>query len=312
VRAGHHCASRSLRWPAWWAQPRQLLRLQLVARGRAAGARRGVARRGRPEAMTTLGPRQPVPVAALRARSRLHAAAARRRRAGLARLACSGCPTTGAPRTRTGARFGPRARCASSRRSFRTWKPVLKVHPFERLRVAGLRRRGRGYRSRSSARSRPLERDRRRPRRGRHAALRGAGPPRSRCRLDITRRAVHGPTGVVHFDAHPDTWTSTSAAILHGHARSAARSRRGRGGRPARMIQVGSAGPSMARRTSRSHESAAIEVVRIEAVKEQRGGVGGRAAGPAARRGPVYWLRSDIDAVDPALRAATARRRSAG
>src|SRR2546428_9334566 len=50
-------------------------------------------------------------------------------------VALLGIPYDGGTSYRTGARFGPRAvRDQSS--IIRTWHPVLKVHPFERMRVA--------------------------------------------------------------------------------------------------------------------------------------------------------------------------------
>src|SRR5437016_14159636 len=50
-------------------------------------------------------------------------------------VAVVGIPYDGGTSYRTGARFGPRAVREQSS-LIRTWNPVLKVHPFERLRVA--------------------------------------------------------------------------------------------------------------------------------------------------------------------------------
>ena len=50
-------------------------------------------------------------------------------------VALLGVPYDGGTSYRTGARFGPRAVREQSS-LIRTWNPVLKVHPFERLRVA--------------------------------------------------------------------------------------------------------------------------------------------------------------------------------
>src|SRR5205809_3429275 len=50
-------------------------------------------------------------------------------------VALVGVPYDGGTSYRTGARFGPRAVREQSS-IIRTWHPVLKVHPFERLRVA--------------------------------------------------------------------------------------------------------------------------------------------------------------------------------
>src|SRR5919199_3959094 len=50
-------------------------------------------------------------------------------------VALLGIPYDGGTSYRTGARFGPRAVREQSS-LIRPWNPVLKVHPFERLRVA--------------------------------------------------------------------------------------------------------------------------------------------------------------------------------
>src|ERR1043166_4989713 len=50
-------------------------------------------------------------------------------------VALVGIPYDGGTSYRTGARFGPRAVREQSS-LIRSWHPVLKVHPFERLRVA--------------------------------------------------------------------------------------------------------------------------------------------------------------------------------
>ena len=50
-------------------------------------------------------------------------------------VALMGIPYDGGTSYRTGARFGPRAVREQSS-LIRPWNPVLKVHPFERLRIA--------------------------------------------------------------------------------------------------------------------------------------------------------------------------------
>src|SRR5207245_9062872 len=50
-------------------------------------------------------------------------------------VALLGIPYDGGTSYRTGARFGPRAVREQSS-LIRSWNPVLKVHPFEKLRVA--------------------------------------------------------------------------------------------------------------------------------------------------------------------------------
>jgi agmatinase len=106
----------------------------------------------------------------------------------------------------------------------------------------------------------------------------------------------------VHFDAHPDTWDEYfGSKFFHGTP-----FRRGvEEGLidPRRMIQVGIRGPLYGPEDFAFHDQHGIEVIRIEAVKEQ----GTAWVAERFRRlggGPVY-CSFDIDAVDPAFAPGT-------
>ena len=77
----------------------------------------------------------------------------------------------------------------------------------------------------------------------------------------------HGPLGVVHFDAHPDTWdeyfghkyfhgTPFRRAVEEGVVD------------PRRFIQIGIRGPLYGPEDFAFHDQHGIEAIRIEAVKE--------------------------------------------
>ena len=115
-----------------------------------------------------------------------------------------GIPYDGGVSYRTGARFGPRAVREQSS-LIRPWNPVLKVHPFDRLRVAdcgdvdvvpiSIERTHEAIERKIdivvAAGARPLSIG------GDHSIT-----------LPLLRALArrHGPLAVVHFDAHPDTW----------------------------------------------------------------------------------------------------------
>jgi agmatinase len=178
---------------------------------------------------------------------------------------------------------------------------VLKVHPFERLRVADC---GdvdvvpisieRTY----AAVTRKID----------EVIAAGATPVcvggDHSITLPILRSVArrHGPVGIVHFDAHPDTWdeyfgskffhgTPFRRAIEEGHID------------PRRMIQVGIRGPLYGPEDFAFHDQHGIEVLRIEAIKEHGAAWAAERLG-RLRGGPVY-LSFDIDAVDPAYAPAT-------
>jgi agmatinase len=215
-------------------------------------------------------------------------------------VALLGIPYDGGVSYRPGARFGPRAVREQSS-LIRPWNPVLKVHPFERLRVAdcgdvdvlpiSIERTFEAITRRLDevvdAGARPLCVG------GDHSVT-----------LPILRSLGrhHGPLGVVHFDAHPDTWDEYfGSKFFHGtpFRRAVEEGLID----PRRMVQVGIRGPLYGPEDFAFHDEHGIEVIRIESVKEHgTAWVAGRLARLAG--GPLY-CSFDIDAVDPAYAPAT-------
>jgi agmatinase len=215
-------------------------------------------------------------------------------------VAIVGIPYDGGTSYRSGARFGPRViRDQSS--LIRPWHPVLKVHPFERLRVAdvgdvdvvpiSIERTFEAITQRigaiTAAGAIPLSMG------GDHSIT-----------LPILRAVArrHGPLGIVHFDAHPDTWDEYfGSKFFHGTPFRRAIEE----GLidPRRMVQVGIRGPLYGPEDFAFHDQHGIEVIRIEAVKEEGTAWVARRL-ERLRGGPVY-CSFDIDAVDPAFAPAT-------
>lgn len=215
-------------------------------------------------------------------------------------VALLGIPYDGGVSYRTGARFGPRAiRDQSS--LIRTWNPVLKVHPFQRLRVADC---GdvdvvpisieRTYAQVEKAIDDVV---------GAGAIPLVAGGDHS-VTLPILRSLArrHGRLGLVHFDAHPDTWDQYfGSRFFHGtpFRRAVEEGLLD----PRRMIQVGIRGPVYGPEDFAFHDEHGIEVIRVEAVKEQ--GLGWVAGRLGRLRGAPVYCSFDIDAVDPAYAPGT-------
>lgn len=215
-------------------------------------------------------------------------------------VALLGIPYDGGSSYRTGARFGPRAVREQSS-LIRPWHPVLKVHPFERLRVADC----------GDVDVAPISIERTYAaieRRVAEIVAQGAVPVSvggdHSVTLPILRVLArrHGPVGLVHFDAHPDTWDEYfGSKFFHG---TPFRRAVEEGLVDAhRMIQVGIRGPLYAADDFAFHDRHGIEVIRIEAVKDQGTAWVGERFG-RLRGGPVY-CSFDIDAVDPAYAPAT-------
>ena len=215
-------------------------------------------------------------------------------------VALLGIPYDGGVSYRTGARFGPRAVREQSS-LIRPWNPVLKVHPFDRLRVADC----------GDVDVVPISIERT------HAAIErridavvaaGARPLSVGGDHSITLpvlRALarrHGPLGVVHFDAHPDTWDEYfGSKLFHGTPFRRAVEEGLIDTR--RIIQVGIRGPLYGPEDFAFHDEHGIEVLRIEPIKEQ--GIGWAAGRLARLRGAPLYCSFDIDAVDPAYAPAT-------
>ncbi len=215
-------------------------------------------------------------------------------------VALVGVPYDGGTSYRTGARFGPRAVREQSS-LIRPWHPVLKVHPFERLQVADC----------GDVDVVPISIERTYEAIERAVAeivSAGATPVSVGGDHSVTLpilRAVarrHGPLGLVHFDAHPDTWDEYFGS-RYFHGTPFRRAVEEGLVDPRRMIQVGIRGPLYGPEDFAFHDEHGIEVIRIETVKEQgTAWVVSRLARLAG--GPVY-CSFDIDAVDPAYAPAT-------
>lgn len=215
-------------------------------------------------------------------------------------VALLGIPYDGGVSYRPGARFGPRAVREQSS-LIRPWNPVLKVHPFERLRVADC----------GDVDVVPISIERT------HAAIEGridavvAAGARPVCvggdhsiTLPILRALArhHGRLGVVHFDAHPDTWDEYfGSKLFHGTPFRRAVEEGLIDTR--RMIQVGIRGPLYGPEDFAFHDDHGIEVLRIEPIKEQ--GLGWATQRLARLRGGPLYCSFDIDALDPAYAPAT-------
>ena len=215
-------------------------------------------------------------------------------------VALVGIPYDGGVSYRPGARFGPRAVREQSS-LIRSWHPVLKVHPFERLRVGDC---GDVDVSPGSieltyaAITKRID----------AVTAAGAAPVcvggDHSITLGILRSLArrHGPLGIIHFDAHPDTWDEYfGSRYFHGTPFRRAVEEGLIDAR--RMIQVGIRGPLYGPEDFAFHDQHGIEVVRIEAVKEQ-GTAWVAERFSRLRGGPVY-CSFDIDAVDPAFAPAT-------
>ena len=211
-----------------------------------------------------------------------------------------GIPYDGGTSYRPGARYGPRhVREQSS--LIRPWNPVLNVSPFEKLRVVDY----------GDVDVVPISIE------GTFAAIEremdtlvGAGVmPLAvggdhSVTLPILRSLArrHGRLGLVHFDAHPDTWDEYfGSKYFHGTTfRRAVEEGLVDGGR---VIQIGIRGPLYGADDFDFHRQYGLEAIRIEAVKER----GTAWVAERLRRlagGPLY-CSFDIDAVDPAYAPAT-------
>jgi agmatinase len=215
-------------------------------------------------------------------------------------VALLGIPYDGGTSYRTGARYGPRhVREQSS--LIRPWNPVLEVSPFEKLRVADY-----GdvdvvpisIEDTFAVIEREIDRLA-----GANVIPLSVGGDHS-ITLPILRALArrHGQLGLVHFDAHPDTWDEYfGSKYFHGTTfRRAVEEGLIAGGR---VVQIGIRGPLYGADDFDFHRQHGLEAIRIDALREhdtawvierlQRLG-----------SGPVY-CSFDIDAVDPAYAPAT-------
>jgi agmatinase len=215
-------------------------------------------------------------------------------------VALLGIPYDGGTSYRTGARFGPRAvRDQSS--IIRSWHPVLKVHPFEVLRVADC--------GDVDVVPISIERTYAAIERRIDAVLEAGATPicvggdhsiTLATLRSIARR--HGPVGVIHFDAHPDTWDEYFGSKFF-HGTPFRRAVEEGAIDPRRMIQVGIRGPLYGPEDFAFQDEHGMEVIRIEAVKDH--GVPWVVERLERLRGGPVFLSFDIDAFDPAYAPAT-------
>jgi agmatinase len=215
-------------------------------------------------------------------------------------VALLGIPYDGGTSYRSGARFGPRAVREQSS-LIRPWNPVLKVHPFERLRVADC----------GDVDVVPISIERTHEAIERRIGTVVAAGARPLCvggdhsvTLPILRALArrHGPLAVVHFDAHPDTWDEYFGSKLF-HGTPFRRAIEEGLIDPHKMIQVGIRGPLYGPEDFEFHDRHGLEVLRIEPIKEQ--GLAWAAGKLARLRGAPLYCSFDIDAVDPAYAPAT-------
>jgi agmatinase len=112
----------------------------------------------------------------------------------------------------------------------------------------------------------------------------------------------HGPLGLVHFDAHSDTFgPAWDVDVHHGtvfrHAVDEGLLR------PADVLQIGIRGPFTSASDLEFAEQAGIRIVMIDEVKRDPTGVA-RLATEVSQRGACY-LSFDMDGVDPAYAPGT-------
>jgi len=215
-------------------------------------------------------------------------------------VALLGIPYDGGTSYRPGARYGPRhVREQSS--LIRPWNPVLQVSPFEKLRVVDY----------GDVDVVPISIE------GTFAAIEremdalvqagvvplSVGGDHS-VTLPILRSLVrrHGRLGLVHFDAHPDTWDEYFGS-KHFHGTTFRRAVEEGLVDGSRVVQIGIRGPLYGADDFDFHRQHGLEFIRIEAVKERGTGWTGERLRRLAD-GPIY-CSFDIDAVDPAYAPAT-------
>jgi agmatinase len=215
-------------------------------------------------------------------------------------VALMGVPYDGGVSYRTGARFGPRAVREQSS-LIRPWNPVLKVHPFERLRVADC----------GDVDVVPISIERTHAKIEERIDAVVAGGARPLCvggdhsiTLPILRALArrHGRLGVVHFDAHPDTWDEYFGSKLF-HGTPFRRAVEEGLIDTTRFVQVGIRGPLYGPEDFAFHDEHGIEVLRIEPIKEN--GLPWACERLARLRGGPLYCSFDIDALDPAYAPAT-------
>jgi agmatinase len=211
-----------------------------------------------------------------------------------------GAPFDGGTTFRPGARFGPRGvRNASA--LTRGFHPVQDVEIFEHLRCAD----GGDILCVPMSIERTLENIR-----ARSAEILAAGAMPAivggdhSVSLGVLRalHAVHGPLGLIHFDAHSDTYGPAWGIDLHHGTvfRNAAEEGLLRGGD---VIQIGIRGPFTATSDLDTARALGFRIVTVDEVKRGLSGVEAELS-TLAGRGPFY-VSFDLDALDPAYAPGT-------
>ena len=211
-------------------------------------------------------------------------------------VAVLGLPFDSGVSYRPGARFGP-AHVRASSKLLRPYHPPLRVSPFAEQQVADAGDLGiNPFDIAEAVRTVEEAADRLRADGTTLLALGGDHTVALPLLRSVAR--THGPVGVVHFDAHLDTWdTYFGADITHGTPfRNAAEE-----GLldPRRCLHVGIRGPLYSEQDLTNDEVLGFQVIGTDAFQTE---------GPAAvvermrRRlgtGPVY-VSVDVDVLDPA------------
>ncbi|MBI4589017.1 MAG: agmatinase [Candidatus Rokubacteria bacterium] len=215
-------------------------------------------------------------------------------------VALVGIPYDGGTSYRPGARFGPRA-IRDQSALIRPWNPVLNIAPFEKLRIADY---GDVDVAPISIESTFAAVEREIGRLLQHGVVPVAVGGDHSVTLPILRAVAtrYGPVGLVHFDAHPDTWDEYFGS-KYFHGTQFRRAVEERLVDPERVIQIGIRGPLYGANDFDFHAQYGLEAIRIEAVKER--GIGWVADRVKRLAGAPVYCSFDIDAVDPAYAPGT-------
>jgi agmatinase len=215
-------------------------------------------------------------------------------------VALVGIPYDGGTSYRSGARVGARE-IRSQSAMIRPWNPVLKVSPFEALRIADY-----GDIDISPV---SIERTNEIVEQEIHAILAAGCLPVSvggdhSIALPILRALAkrHGPVALVHFDSHPDTWDQYFGS-RYFHGTMFRRAVEENLIDPRRTFQVAIRGPLYGPDDFDFQAQHGLTVLRVEALKEQ--GVGWAVEQYSRLRGAKVYVSFDIDAVDPAFAPGT-------
>lgn len=218
---------------------------------------------------------------------------------GLDVLIC-GAPFDGGTTFRPGARFGPRAVRAASALT-RGFHPAQGVELFEHLRCAD----GDDVLCIPMSIERTLDniRDRAEEIAGAGALPAFVGGDHS-ITLGVLRglHAVHGPVGLIHFDAHSDTFGPAWDIDLH-HGTVFRKAAEEGLLRPADVIQLGIRGPFTAANDLDTARALGFRIVMVDAIKRDLPAVE-RELSALRGRGPFY-VSFDLDALDPAYAPGT-------